>query len=131
LRLLLANVPLQFFRLIRDSRLPAISALLAATTVAVATVSASRRTVSLGPGFIDVQRSAIEISAIQGVDGAVPFSIAAHFDKCEAAGLAGIAVRNNVDTIDGSVRFKHGTECFFGCAEAEISYENIFHSLSF
>jgi len=94
-----------FFGQTRIHPLPAIAA-----TAAVAATAAAGCTVAFGAGFIDVERSAVQVLAIEAVDGAVAFRIAAHLDEREAAGLAGIPIGNDVDTIDGSVRCEQGTE---------------------
>src|SRR6266700_7897022 len=108
---------------IRYLNLVAIAALTAATTVSAAAESP----VCLRTGFVDVQRPAVEVPAVQFGNGAVPFGIVAHFDESKASGLPGVAVGDDADPIDGPIGFKHGANCVFGSPEAEISYKNIFH----
>jgi hypothetical protein len=104
------------------SDLPAILALTAATVS-----TAARSTVSLGTCFVDVQRPAVEVFAVETVDCRGPFGINTHFDKSKAPSLPGIAVGDDADPINGSVRREHSTERIFGGPEAEITYENILH----
>jgi len=107
-----------------ESRLPA-----AVTASAVAAVSAAtaRCAVRLRLGFIDVQRSAVEVSTVESANGGVSFGIDTHFDEGEASGLSGIAIRHYVDALNGPIGIKHGAEGIFGGSEAEVAYKNIFH----
>ena len=101
----------------RWTGLPAVAALTAAT----------RSALRLRTRFVDVQASAIEFSAVEIADCAIPFVIAPHFDNRKPSGLARIAIRHNVYTVNGTVRFKHGTDGSFGRPEAEIPYKNVLH----
>jgi hypothetical protein len=48
----------------------------------------------LRPGFVHIQRTAFEIGAIQPCYGLIGLVGVAHFDKCEPARAAGVAVRH-------------------------------------
>src|SRR5579871_4692731 len=92
---------------------------------AVPAISAAPRAFALRPRFVDVQRSAIDVFAVQAVDCSVPFGIHAHFDKRETPGLSRLAVRDNVHTVNRSVRRKHGTHRIFGGPETQVTYKNV------
>jgi hypothetical protein len=77
--------------------LPALAAEATATTT---------WTIRLGTGFIDVEHTAIHVSTIQGGNGFVAFPIVSHLDKPKTAGLSGVAIGANVDTLYGAVSFK-------------------------
>ena len=113
-----------------ENRLPtfAAAATTTATTAAAAAESAAAaaRTIFLGTRFIDVERPAVHIAAIEGCDGVVAFGVVAHFHKSKAARATSVAVGYQVYTVNGSVLLKHGTYGAFGSVEAEVSYENIF-----
>jgi hypothetical protein len=69
------------------------------TAAAATRTAAARSTVRLRPSFVDVQCSAVQISAVETVDCCVPFLIDAHFDKGEASRLPAVTVRHDVDAI--------------------------------
>jgi hypothetical protein len=108
--------------------LPARLAPLASETAAI---SATAATLTLGPGFIDIQRTTSEIRAVQAGDGPVGFLGVAHFDKCKATGTAGITIRHQIDTINRSIPFEHGANRRIGCGKIQITYKNILHFYSF
>lgn len=78
----------------------------AASAPTAAATAKSAATFRLRTGFIDVHGAAFEFPAIQFRDGAVGFSIVIHFDKSEPSRLACIAVGDDIDAIDGAIRFK-------------------------
>ena len=80
-------------------------------------------------GFVDGQCAAIEFGAIKSGDGSFGFGVIGHLDKSEPLGLAGVAVGDDTDAIDGSVSFKHGANRIFRGREAEVPYKDIFHVL--
>jgi hypothetical protein len=80
------------------AKLPAV---VVASAVAVST--AGRSAFRFRTGFIDVERPAVEVSTVQSADGGVSFGIDAHFDEREASGLSGVAIRDDVDALNGSV----------------------------
>jgi hypothetical protein len=101
--------------------LPAIVSTLAAAT------AAAKAAVGFGTRFIDVQRAATQVAAIQLSDRAIRFRVAAHLDESESLRLPGVAIRDDADALDRAVRLEHGPDCVFGRSEAEISYKNVFH----
>ena len=81
----------------------------AAATAAPAPAAASaaaKSAVRFRTRFIDIQRSPVEIPAVQFRDRAIRFRVGGHFDKSEAPGLAAIAVGDDIDALDGAIRFK-------------------------
>jgi hypothetical protein len=93
--------------------------------------AAARTALGLRTGFVDVQRSSIEVFTVESIDCGIPFGIDAHFDEGESSGLAGVAIRHDIDALNGSIRIKHGPEGIFGRPETEITYKNILHFFSF
>ena len=115
-----------------DSRLVAIVAALTAKTTtaaafAAATAAAAESTVFFRTGFVDIQRTAVKLPAVQLGNRPVAFGIICHFDEPETAGLSGVPVGHHTHAINGTVRFKHGANRIFGSTKAEISYKNVFH----
>jgi hypothetical protein len=96
----------------------------------LAASAAARSTVRFRTGFVDVQRSTIELPAVQLSDRAIRIRIGAHLDKSKTSCLAGIAIRNNTDTLDGSVCLEQRAYRIFGGTEAEVSNKNILHFFS-
>jgi hypothetical protein len=107
-------------------RLPA-----AITTAAVPVSAAARTALRLRTGFVNIQRSSIEISAVESANGRIAFRIDAHFDEGESSGLPGVAIGHDIDPLNGAIRIKHGPEGIFGGPEAEITYKNILHYFIF
>src|SRR5579864_952607 len=107
------------------NRLPAFVATAAATT-------ATGAAIGLRACFVDVQRSAIQFSAIQFGDGAIRIRVGAHLDESEPSGLAGIPVSDDVYAFHGSISLEHGSNGIFGSPKIEVPYKNILHfSFSF
>ena len=88
-----------------------------AETAATSTATAAA-TIFLRAGFVDVERTAVEVRTIQCRDCRIALSVVAHFDEAKAAGLTRIAIRYDADAIHGPVGLKHPTYGIFGCAEA-------------
>src|SRR5689334_15588254 len=108
--------------------LPAAVAPLAAAIAAVtAAVAARTAAFSLGTGFVDVERTTVELRAVQSGNGAIGFVVDAHLYEAEASRATGVAIGDYADPVDCPVRFKNGSDCVFGSSEAQISYENVFH----
>jgi hypothetical protein len=98
---------------------PAAAATKAATPAATA--------LSLGTRFINIERAAIDFTAVQASDGAVRLSGFSHFDERKPARSAGIAVGDKIDTLNVSVRSKQLTDRGFGRGKIQIAHENVFH----
>jgi hypothetical protein len=100
--------------------LPAIVATLAAT-------AAASRAIRFRTGFVHIQRPAVEVPAIEFVDGAIRFGVIAHLHESKPSRLARIPVRNDAHAIHGSICLKQGSNRTFGCTETQVSYKNILH----
>jgi hypothetical protein len=96
---------------------------------AATTTAAAGRTIGFRARFVDVQRTAIEFLAIQARDRAICVRIGGHFDEAKAFGLAGIAVGDDADTVNGPVCLEHRTNRVFGSSKSEVPYKYIFHLL--
>jgi hypothetical protein len=108
----------------RDWSLPAVTAALAAATIPT---KPARSALGFGASFVYVERAAIQILPVQGIDRGVRFRIVRHLDKREASRLPGVTIPNYVYVIDASVRLEGRTEGIFGGGEAEITNKNVFH----
>jgi hypothetical protein len=113
--------------LLLDWRLPALFLPAAAATAAAAvpTAAAAAAAIFLRPGFVHVQRPAIEFPAIQARNGSISLGCHTHLHESKAPGAPGVPVGDDVDAVDRAIRFKHGSNCFFGSSEAKVSNENI------
>ena len=96
----------------------------------IAKKSAAARPLGLWAGFVDIQRSAIEICPVQCGDGLLALPVVAHLDESEAPGLACIAIRDNVDAPNVAVSFKQRTDGILRRSKIEISHKNVFHNSS-
>src|ERR1017187_4417438 len=94
------------------------------TTEAAATTAAA---LGFRPSLVNIERTAIEISTIEGRNGAVRFGGVRHFDERKSAGAAGVAVGYEVDTIHLSVGLEERTDGRFSCCEIQIAYKDVFH----
>jgi hypothetical protein len=104
-----------------SANLPAIITLLAAAT-------AAKSTVRFRTGFVDVQRSTIQLPAVQFGDRAIRVRIGAHLHKSEPSCLTSIAIRNDTNALNGTIRLEQRPYRIFGSAEAEVSHKYVFHS---
>src|SRR5215471_9960965 len=110
------------------SGLPAIAAAaIASAAMAATTAESAGAAVGLGASFVDVEGAAIEVLAVEGVDGVVGFRVVRHFDECESARLTRIAIPDDVDIVHAAVRLERRTKSVFGGPEAEITDKDIFH----
>jgi hypothetical protein len=97
----------------------------AAATPAAAVPAAP--TIFLRPGFIDVERPAIQLPPVEAGDGFLGLAIVGHFDEPKTAGSSSFAVGYQAHTVNSAVRLEQGSNCIFGSSEAQISYKNVFH----
>src|ERR1039457_6988232 len=84
-------------------------------------------TLGLRAGFVDAQRPAVQVRAVQRRDRLLAFAIVRHLDKSETSGLPSVAVRANVHASNRPVRFEKRTNGVFGSPKAEVPNINIFH----
>jgi hypothetical protein len=99
----------------------------AATTTAAAVITttaaaaAARRTVFAWASNVDVQGTAIDVSAIQRFDCLLRFGRAAHGNETESARAAAHAVHHQIGFNDSAVRGKHVIQFVFSGIEGKIS----------
>ena len=116
-------------------RLPAAAA--AATTAAftpsaaaatVAAASAAAATAGrFGPGFVHVQRSAVELGSVQLRNRVLGVALLRHFDESETTRLARIAVRHDVYAFHVAKLRKGSMQIFLRRLIAEITDKNVAH----
>ena len=112
-RLSLGNPP-------RGARLPA--------GLAPLTGPAAAATLRLRPGFVDAQRTASHIGAVQRLNGAVRRSGIRHLDKGEASRTSGVAIRDQAHALNGAERLEQGADRFLGSSEIQVSHVNVLHT---
>jgi len=81
-----------------------VAASTASTAKALSTAAARR--IGLWLGLVDLQSAAAKLRSIQSRYRLVSFRCIGHFDKAEAAGSAGFAVRYDADFLDRAMSFK-------------------------
>ena len=107
-------------------RSPAILPL--ATAISAVSTAA---TILFGPSFIDIQRPAVQVTAVESGNGLFSLAVIAHFHEAKAPGLSSVPVGNDVYSIHCAELLEHGSNGAFGGVEAEVSYKNIFHLIFF
>jgi len=120
-----------------DLKLPAGNS--SVVTISVATIagavgaesSAPKAAIRLWTGFIDVDGSSANVTAIQSRNGSFSFIGFRHFDEPKASGSTAIAVRHNAGSFHGSEIFKHGAKSFIRRPKTEVSYKYVFHVFTF
>jgi hypothetical protein len=102
-------------------RLPALSAAAAATAstaaAASATTTAATAATAVGPGscFIDHQRTAAEVRAVERANGLLGLIGIGHLDECKAAGLTRVTVSYQVHRIHFSMSGESVANLIFSC----------------
>src|SRR5689334_8204353 len=91
---------------------------IARPAAATTTTAAARARLVLS--FVDLERPAIEVLAVERLHGARGVR-ARHLDKSEAAGLARVAIRDQRKLLDGAVRREQIANRFFGGRERKIA----------
>jgi len=81
-----------------------------------------------GPGFVDRQFAAVVALAMQGIDGALAFVVAAHGDEAKAARAIGFTVHDQAAIGDGAMLSEKLVEVLLGGLEGKISHVQ-FHIL--
>ena len=87
--------------------------LVAVATAATTTTVAAAAFVSARAGFVDIQRTTIKVSAVQGADCGSTFFLARHFNKAEAARLTGILVGDDAGTVNSTMGLESGEQIVF------------------
>jgi len=89
------------------------------TTVAAATTTAATAA-GFVLGFIDLERATAKVLAVQRLHGLLGIGVR-HFDEAEAARLAGIAIIDECNFLDGAVLGEQRAHGIFGGREGKIS----------
>src|SRR5262249_50311968 len=84
------------------------AAVATATAVAAAVATTAAATRRLRLRFADLDLTAVERRTVQRLDRRLRFAVGRHLDEAEAFALARVAVRDEVDRLDGAVRAERG-----------------------
>ncbi len=76
-------------------------------------------------GFVDVKRSAVKVSTIQGGDGFVALDVVRHLDKAESSGSPCLAIGHEIDTLNRSVACKQRADSFFRGPKTDVTYKDM------
>src|SRR3990172_2445198 len=98
-----------------------------AAPAAAAASPPAAATVTLGPGFVDVQRATAELGAVDAADSRLGGRGVRHLDEGEAARAAGVAVGDDADAIHLAVSRKDVAELLLGDVERTITNVNLSH----
>src|SRR5579862_9011178 len=88
----------------------AATAAMAATMTAAATTATATAAFGFGPGFIDGQRPAATVLAVQGGNRSLGLLIGFHLDEAETFGTAGVAIDDDLSRFHRAVGFEHFAE---------------------
>jgi len=102
----------------------------AAAVGSAATKAAAAAAVVLGTRLVNVERAAVDFTAVQAGDGAIRIGGFGHFDKRKTTRPAGIPIRDQIDTFDVAVRRKQRSDRRFSSGKIQIAYENVLHNNS-
>jgi hypothetical protein len=83
-----------------------------------------------GTGFIYIQRSTVEICAIQLSDGCLSRLRFSHFDKSKTARLARVSVSNDVHALNAAIGSESREKIVLGSLITEISDKYICHDVN-
>ena len=92
-----------------------------ATTTAAATATAARRTLFARLGNVDSDCTAVDLAAVEGLNGLLSFLGGAHGDETESAGTTAHAVHHQVGFHDSAVCRKGVLQVVFSGVEGKIS----------
>ena len=98
-----------------------------ATTTATAEAAATAAALGFRPRLIDIERTAIKISAIECCNCAIRLGGVRHFNERKTARAAGVTVGYQVDSVHLSVGLKERTDRRFSSCEIQIAYKDVFH----
>src|SRR5512138_1210684 len=101
-----------------------------ATTTAAVAATAAATTAATAAGlvlrFVDLQRPATHVLAIQVLDR--PGRIGAgHFDEAEPTGTAGLTIVDQADRLDGAVLLEQRAHRGFIGAKGQVAHINLAH----
>jgi hypothetical protein len=90
-----------------------------ATAAAAAPAAAA---LGLGTGFVDGQRSAVHLFAVERRDGRLRFRVRPHLHEAEPFGTARVAVHDHLRRLHGAVRFEHRLQVTVGHAVGQVPH---------
>ena len=91
-----------------------------ATGAPAAAWSAGTAAISLGTGFVDVQRSSAEFFSVQRRYSFLGFAGIGHFYKRKSARASSVTIGDQADLIDFAMRLKQCPQFRFGGAVREV-----------
>jgi hypothetical protein len=99
------------------------------TTARTSTTAAARRAaaISLGTGFVNVQRAPTQFFAIERGNCFLRFRGIGHFDEGKAARTASIAIGHDADLLDGPVGLEQRPQLCFGGAVGDVANKQLLH----
>jgi hypothetical protein len=80
-------------------------------------------------GFVDLEGTAIEVLAVQGLHGAGCIGVR-HFDEAEAAGPTRLTIIDQRNFLDRTVGGKQGAHGVFRCCEGKIANVQFSHCVN-
>jgi hypothetical protein len=95
----------------------------ARAAVATAAAAAAARAIL---SLIDLERTALEVCAVQSLHGAGRIGVR-HLDETETAGPTGVAIGDQRYFLDGAMRREEGANRFFSCSERQIADVELGH----
>src|SRR5687767_5027199 len=97
------------------------SKFLEAARAAIATTAAATTTRTAAIlRLVDLERTAFEVLAVEGLHGARGVRIG-HFDEAETTSLAGVAIGDEGEGLDRAVGREQGTPGVFGRTERQVA----------
>jgi hypothetical protein len=97
-----------------------------ATTTAAATATESAA-LRLGTRFVHRQLPSVESASVQLRHGRIRLGIIRHLDKRKSAGLAAVAITNDIHLVHCAKLRECRAQTLFVCMETHIAYVNVFH----
>jgi hypothetical protein len=79
--------------------------------------------------FVYIEGAAIQLGSIQLSDGLLRVLRVGHFDECKTSGLAGVPVRNDIDSFNVAELGKSREQVLLRGLEAEIADKNVAHGV--
>jgi hypothetical protein len=99
-----------------------------APTASAATITTATAALRFRTSFVHVHRSTVKFRAVERGDCRIGLATIRHFNESESTRLTGIAVGDNVDVVDGSIRSESGPQIILRGLKIEIAYEYVGHS---
>jgi hypothetical protein len=100
-----------------------------ATSASITATASAKRALFPRAGFVDIQRPAIQLAAVESFDCIFSFTGIRHFDEPEATGLTGLAIPDDTDALHRTVLGESGLQVILGRIIGQIANENVGHAL--